>query len=287
MRTLRTILILGVLILIGTNDGYAQSKKGKKKEATAVEDPFFAVGFSDADEVKMVQHVKLMDQFIHRFNLTQNIKGERIDVSDSTLREQRQNPEFEKRYQDLRRQMLLRLTDSQKEWGADTVLITKMADYVIGNDVYINLTDQKWHAVVTGLVEVDGVRDTIALVMQNVPLPGNAATWKIVAANAAFLSAEREKELTYIQPLAHESNFIDLTRTFSSGRTFNQVIDADVIANDLLNLQLMVAENRIKYLSTVQLVYRFSHFANHVFEVINVKRDDGNTGWLITKIQPR
>lgn len=246
---------------------------------------FFSLDGLNNEQEAIVRHVKLLDQFMHRFNLEQNIKGERLQMPDSLLNEMRQDSIFDLKYKSTRRLMLLSLFDRSSKSVKDTLLLNSMLDFIIDNNVYISLTDQTWEAETKVLVNVDKKADTLTLKLQNISVGDSAAKWIIIGAEASFLQIPASSGNTFIQPLAHETNFLELKRIFTHYETFEDVVVTNRMQDGLMLLRYFMSQKKIDFLRNLETKYLFYHFPGYVFHVEEAKRQNGNSGWLITKIE--
>jgi hypothetical protein len=279
MNKYSTALFL-IFLVFGFNHINAQSLGSNNTTS----DPFFSSnGFSMDGEI-FTWKVKLLDQFIHRFNFTQNIKGDRIELPADSITERRKDSIFNACYLSTRTKMVLSLFDFEREWP-DTGLVRQFTSDICSKNIEIHLSDRKWEAWVTSVVEFDGKKDSLLLIMQNVQTGSDAAKWVIKNASAKFLEQPINYNKYFIQPLAHETNFIELSKTFSSGENISDATEASENWSPLRLLEYYTALKKIKYLYTSNITYHFYHYPGYEFIVDELIRAQKNSGWLITDIR--
>lgn len=225
------------------------------------------------EETLIFKHkVKLLDDFLDRFNYKRTFDGERIkDVSNFNYD----------------RAFMLKTLFDYDFYLNDSLFIQEFASDIVKENTYINFYETDWYSIVNATVSYSGIDYSIALKMQvESEKPDNRAKWVMKGVVAPFISMEKENstKLLFIQPAAHETNFISLSEAFENNRQIVEYTDRDFSSDNLSIFLFLIKEGKAKFKQVNKISYVFK-LKKWNFSVNNFNRMDHNSGWLIDYLE--
>lgn len=222
------------------------------------------------EEIFLMQKVKLLDEFIARFNYEKKIDGSRIT--------EKNKPELS------RKQMITSLIDYNFYVLSPPDSIEAFTDYFIKNNIGISFDTSDWRAEVNTKMKLDNKAVDVLLIMQIETNENGESKWVFKNAEAPFLVSQKNQGGNkFIQPLSHELNFSEFRNVFKNPENITQYASRDYQANQLSAFFRLVESNRLKYeqVNSIQFVFEYPKYT---FKISKHTRAEHNSGWLITKI---
>lgn len=224
--------------------------------------------------------VKVIDEFIERFNDAPGsyIRKEstRLLSTDSMI---------------TRHRLLRSLFNKRQAWNNDTALFIN--DVLEGQQL-LSFTDSNWYALADCTFAINGKNVQVPIAL-HICRQGNAAKWMIAATGQSDIYKQpTTKRYTpsisskqdFISTSSHGTNFVYLHHVFSQpGNAVYYFAPHALQWQRTQQLLALIAEGKatFKYVKTVQ--YLFYGINGWVFAVSYFKRQQTNSGWLISNLQ--
>lgn len=237
-------------------------------------------GIGRTDESTFMYRVKLIDEFIERFNdepqsyIRQQAKA--ITGTDSMLN---------------RRRMLRALFYKGATWTNDTA---KFIDAVCqpANEQWLHFDDSGWYAVANCIFKRGGKEIIIPLTLR-VHTHNEASWWKIAGVGNNSLPATgcpayvpAAARGRFIPASAHGTNYVVLSQLLQPGMSLEDVMDTEAINSTngrLLAGWLQGGTLQFAYVSSIQ--YHFFQVPGWYFTVAHHKGSGTQSGWLISSLK--
>ncbi|OWY23810.1 hypothetical protein C7N43_15440 [Sphingobacteriales bacterium UPWRP_1] len=232
--------------------------------------------FIDERKEHFIFDVKIIDEFIDRFN---NAENTLISKNSSTP---------------INRQQALKLLFNKKEKSWDTLIVKRFIDDILNKDARLNFYDKFWYAQLKCQFKYMGVAKEVILTLENQVFTSGASKWLIVGVYAPFLDFSKcASELTIpdsrditrtMNPMTHATNFVGLKRALEDfpnlKNYYCQSCNSDelhVFANEILNKNL-------KLVGIDKITYHFLEIDNWIFTVDHFYGNTYHSGWLISSL---
>ncbi len=226
-------------------------------------------GISFDERYAFEKRVKQVEQFVGRFNGTENLKGEKIQVTKEADRK-----------------------------GIWTTLLSpnlkaqnpKFFQAVLDSKAQLSMNSNEIFALVRCKVRFEGKSESMNLTMQNEGDPQKGFRWAIRGAKADFLAVKAAKpKLGMVSPASHNLNFIDLKKALTSDKANLPNYAWLGYEPDYLTLVLyLIKTNQIQveyvedvsffFLDIKDWVVRLDYFGG------NENNSNANAGWLISDL---
>lgn len=239
--------------------------------------PFLACGQVDkVTEESLKSRVKALDEFISRFNYEIDMKGEkvqnRIDMN-------------------ARKKQLLQLWDfetTQKTTELEQKAISDFVNQVCSESksMLISFKDMDWYAEAECQIKFKGKSEKIKVILRVETDTNLLARWSVYALKASFLEIKPKDSCTYLSPVSHELNFMELAE--ASNKKKENVINFAPIgySPDQLSIFFWLIKSgdlQIEYVDKIK--YHFLQIPNFIFTVEHFERAGHNVGWLISSLK--
>ena len=234
--------------------------------------------FNSTFEDKLLYEVKQLDQFIGRFNLSENIYGNKYpkDMADSIKKN-------DLTYISVRRKILLSLFDFENS-NNDTSLIKRFVNEMINNSHGIYFNDKNWYAEVKTTVLFDGKEKNAQIILQIEKNSEEELKWVIRGVKANFLDFSPEVTKDFINPMSHETYFIVLKKVFEDKNHIKQYAYKNYRTDNLSIFLYLISQNKIQFKNTITISYHFLQIDNFIFTIDFFNRSTYNSGWLISHL---
>lgn len=240
--------------------------------------------FISEQEEKFAFQVKIVDEFIERFN---DVAG---NLADTYVQENRIGAPLD------RKANIKSLFNQSIAW--DTTVISFFLNSIVNNKkpILIDFYDQNWFAKVNCRFLYKGRVQNVDIVLDNQVLEekAKASKWVIIGVSGLFLGeihdceenivpASRDR-LKSLNPMSHGTDFMGLRKAFADKENlrnyFCQKCNSETVnamANELYKGNLVFEQvNGISY--------HFLQVPGWVFTVNEYLRNSINSGWLIDKL---
>jgi hypothetical protein len=242
----------------------------------------FAQALSDRSdsvfEEKLLYEVKQLDQFIGRFNLSENIYGSKYpsELKDSLKMHQAS-------YSSVRKKILLSLFDFDNI-KSDTSVLKGFINEVVENSRIINFNDKNWFAVVNTTILFNGSEKNSRIILQIEKNAKDELKWVIRGVKADFLEISSKETNDFINPMSHETYFIDLRKVFENKNHVKQYAYDEFKQDNLSIFLYLVSQNKIHLKRINSINYHFLQIDNYIFTIDFFNRSAYNSGWLISNL---
>ncbi len=263
----------GILVLLLLTYGsmpYASAQAGKTVTAKA-------------DECFFLYEVKLIDEFIERFN----------DDNSSYLRKQCVSM-YGTDSMVTRRRMLKSLFNKQQPWGAD---VGAFMEEVLDNahPQSLSFADGNWYASANCTFTVNGKKAVVPLVL-HISSQNGASKWMIAGIGKSEIFNATTATMPEGGNGAPSGNFIPTSSHGTDFVVFNRVFTPKMNAADYFEPALLKTKRAQQFVALIKqgkatfrfakgVRYSFYNVPNWVFTVDQYKRKDANTGWLISSVR--
>lgn len=225
------------------------------------------------DFEKYLQDTKigLVDEFFKRFN------GEIM------------HPDCRINGDEGRKTNLLLLFDLSKYKSQDDSLFieaSKMMDRVIEDSININYTDSTWFAIAHCCGELNKQEISFDLYLTLERRKDSLYKWVIKHATGDVFSVNPHNlsDRIMLYPDDHETNFISLMRmTLEQPFNVSRFLSNDFQYDATSVFTYLVYSGQLKISFVRNLEFVFTQIPEYVFFIENIERNNGNSGWLITK----
>jgi len=229
-------------------------------------------------ERKLIYEVKQLDQFIGRFNLSENIYGNKFteELKDST-RMQKES------YSSVRKKILLSLFDSENIKN-DTTVIKSFINDVVENSSIISFNDKNWFAEINTTILFNGTEKNARIILQIEKNSEDELKWVIRGVKADILEMNSKETNDFINPMSHETYFIDLRKVFDNKNHVSQYTYKEFKQDNLSIFLYLVSQNRIQLKRINSINYHLLQIDNYIFTIDFFNRSSFNSGWLISHL---
>ena len=229
-------------------------------------------------EKKLLHEVKQLDQFIARFNLSENIYGDKYpqETKDSSqmLLSSKVN---------VRKKVLKSLFDYENSKN-DTSLIKNFIKVVSENSKEISFDKGNWFAEVNTIVKLNGNEKNAQIILQIEKNSKKELKWVIRGVKADFLNFSSKVTEDFINPMSHETYFIDLKKVFENRHSVRQYAYKDFNPDEFSIFLYLISQNNVQLKQIYSISYHFLQIDNYVFTIDFFNRTSFNSGWLISNL---
>ncbi len=222
----------------------------------------------DEKELKFARQVKLLDEFFVRFN--QDAQSEINAVSDSATA-------------GFTRSEIIKSLFEYSFYEKNQQMVDTFIKQIVKNNATLNFYSENWYAQLNSrILYFDEIKD-IDLILVNEKVAEKVSKWVILDVFAGFLEIQPTDTTAFLQPMAHEANFVSLSKVFQQNENIAQYAHRLFVPNRLSVFFWLVKNNYIQYKQTNSVIYHFN-IKNWSFKVENFNRADYNSGWLISEL---
>ena len=237
-----------------------------------------------SDKSYFIYEVKLIDEFIERFN----------DEPNSYIRRQSRNLYGTDTFI-TRRQLIKSLFNKKQQWGQEVNLFTSAVTDTT-DPLCLSFTDSNWYVLAQCVFLYNDKRISLPLAMHITTVDGGSK-WMIAGiGNASVFDTTLPPGLPtedyytttgdYIPTSSHGTNFVTLTQLLSKSMHpadyFEPYLMASARGHQFIEL---VQQEKLRFKHVSQMTFHFFTIPGWVFTVSNHKRKEDNRGWLISSLQ--
>lgn len=237
-----------------------------------------------SDKSYFLYEVKLIDEFIERFN----------DVPNSYIRRQSRILYGTDTFI-TRRQLVKSLFNKQQQWGQEVNLFTNTVTDTT-DPQYLSFTDSNWYVLAQCVFLYNDKRIMLPLVMHIVTIDGGSK-WMIagIGKSSIFdttlppaLPSEDYYTTTgdYIPTSSYGTNFVTLTQLLTKSMHPADYLEPYLMATARGHQFVeLVQQEKLRFKHVSQMSFHFFTIPGWVFSVAHYKRKEDNRGWLINSLQ--
>jgi hypothetical protein len=236
-----------------------------------------------AREANFLYEVKVIDEFIERFN----------DDPTSFLR--REYLRYGKPINFTRRDLVQFLFE--KPVKPEDGIVTKFVDQVTdsANPQKISFNDTNWYAEVTCSFNMAGRHVAIPLVLQVATDTDRSSRWMICgigdapvfhdAAGSAGLSSAVKDQKKFISPSDYATNFLELHHILKPGFEGVNYLTPQLLESERgKKFAQLIQSGKMKFEAPGSLRFYFFQIPNYTFVVERFVRQTTHSGWLISDL---
>jgi hypothetical protein len=232
----------------------------------------------------MVLRVKQFDEFIGRFNYTQDIFGNPIS---NYFTEKISRKEYLNSLIDLKDpRFIAGGTEFDPEYkGKIDSFISEVTNPE--NPRFINPNSELIFAEAESIFELDGRKTTINLILKK-ETSHLSVKWVIAGIKNDFAGIAtipfQDSVISIIPPNSNETNFMALHRVFEDSKNLPGYFYTD-FENDNLSILLYYSQKHdLEFIGIKEITYYILDIPGWVLVVKEFNRDSKNSGWLITDV---
>lgn len=217
-----------------------------------------------------VHHVKQLQQFIARFNYSENVNGMKLQFVDDIER----------------RKAVAALFSEEFVHKAKRNELIKFVDLVVKENIQLSPLDTNWYAVVNCEANYKRQDVKLDLTLQMQTNFDGSVQWMIVGARAdEFLKLNKTKNKAYLLGNAHELNFMRLFIELEDPHQISSFISPKVKQDHLSILSWMIDQGELSLRQATGITFHFFKVPGWVFSVKEFNRKSYNSGWLIANLE--
>lgn len=209
--------------------------------------------------------VKQVNQFINRFNNKDKEFSEFFDELKGRLPDRRDAVEL--------------LISSKIKPKLASDFLGVISD---STSSLIAFEDEDWFAHVTCLVDYQGKEDTLRLSLKIMPDKDNSFKWVISGASGDFLKLDTSSIIRFINPMSHETNFIDLLAVMRDKGNGLAYIEPSFEGDDLTLLVQAINRGNLAFAGVIDLEFFFLQINNWIIGIEDHNNLGAAGGWLIS-----
>lgn len=219
---------------------------------------------SDFTTVHLNLKVKLLDEFISRFNGDYNSLGKRISK--------------------MNRNSKIKFLVDYEYYQRDSLKVDSFIKSTVNNDFKLKYTVPNWYAEVECLVKYNGNTEKIVLMMQIETDENQKSKWVIKNVKLPFviMNVNSKNSNNFINPVNNETKFSDFSKYMTKEKI--QYIAYEYFQYDYLSVFMFLTQNKLLQFSQVNEIKYVFFTSYYRFEVKDFNRENLNSGWLISKV---
>ena len=163
----------------------------------------------------------------------------------------------------------------------DAGLVRRFLDDVANQAPKWSYGQEGWYALAKCLVSFQGSTDTLNLSLRISPDVDQSYKWVISGAQADFLELEPPREQRFINPVSHETHFIDLYAVMKDRGNARAYIDPEFEGDDLTLLAQAINRGVLSYSGVFDLTFFFLQMDGWIVGIEDRNDLGAAGGWLI------
>ena len=230
-----------------------------------------------ADESRLYAETKQVNQFFRRFNGEEDERGERYYPGDRSYRSVK-----------LRKKYLGILFDgSNAGMGGD--LKSQFVKDVLDKSepIILDFHRGEWFSEVDTKFVLAGKEIPVTLFME-LERDHLGYKWSIRKVHAAafepYFRRDTSRIGSFLHPLSHELDFMNLRKAFSLPDSVSQFSAKNFVPDHLSVFLYEIRKGNLKYKTVDRVKFHFFQINGWYFELAEFNRPGYNTGWLISNL---
>lgn len=263
MLYIKQILLVGIVFV--SIQGFGQGA-GQVTQYTNLDSEYFQM------------KVKNIDDFIGRFNFEKDPEGKTLVYADSLKNKRRLL------FASLFDQTLLQNMKDSAEMKTIADFLKTVLDGP--KPILFDYYSQKWYAEASCPALLNAKKANISFFLRTVRNKQGDTKWVIYDARGSFLDFGDNNPEVFIGPVAHNLNFLDISKTTQANpRNFINLLPGDYKPDRLSVVNYLVNTKALKLESIDLLQFHVTQVAGFYFKIENIRRASSNSGWLITSVK--
>lgn len=226
----------------------------------------------EAKDSVWVTRVKLLQQFVNRFNYSEDWRGNPV-AEAGTLNE--------------RRKYIASLFDADYAASVPREQLLAFVDDITGSfsPKHLSFYDDDWYAMVKCKASYQGEDTEVMLTLKVQQNDDQSVQWVIVGGYADFLKIEKNDEPLALNGNANELNFMRLFIGLEDRQRITDFTAASYQPDQLSLILFLVQRGELKLHHALSISYHFYQLPGWIFSVKEFDRHEYNSGWLIYRLE--
>ena len=218
-----------------------------------------------------VTRVKLLQQFINRFNYSEDWRGDPVTEA-GTLNE--------------RRKYIASLFDADYTASVPREQLLTFVEDVTGSfpPEHLSFYDDNWYAQVNCKASYLGKETEVMLTLKVQQNDDRSVQWVVVGGFAEFLKLEKNDQALVLNGNANELNFMRLFIGLDEKQRIADFTADDYEPDPLSIILFLVQKGDLELKHAQSISYHFYQLPGWIFSVKEFDRHDYNSGWLIYRL---
>jgi len=238
-----------------------------------------SLGDSKLDASALFAQTKQLTQFFRRFNGEEDAKGNKLDSNSTQFRNQRLRTEFLGILFDKKNTSI---TDEMKSQFIKDVTNEQ-------NTKFLSFRGKDWFAEVNAVFTYQNRPVNILIYLE---LEQSGLGYKWVISNVFFDSFSqiffhpnnKEKESSFLHPMSHEIDFMNLRKAFDDPKDIDYYAPNDFTPDYLTLFFVEIKNKNLLYKTINNVKFHFLQIDGWYFEVNDFNRSGFNSGWLVSNM---
>ena len=238
-----------------------------------------SIGNSKLDASALFAQTKQLTQFFRRFNGEEDTKGNKLDSNSTEFRNQRLRTEFLGILFDKKNTSI---TDEMKSQFIKDVTNSQ-------NAKFLSFRGKDWFAEVNAVFTYQNRPVNILIYLE---LEQSGLGYKWVISNVFFDSFSqiffhpnnKEKESSFLHPMSHEIDFMNLRKAFDDPKDIDYYAPNDYTPDYLTLFFVEIKNKNLLYKTINNVKFHFLQIDGWYFEVNDFNRSGFNSGWLVSNM---
>ena len=231
----------------------------------------------NGDESDLYAETKQVNQFFRRFNCEESTSGDRYYPGDREYHDTK-----------MRRKYLEMLFDEQNPYLTSDIKDDFIKDVTRpSSPAFLNFHGGNWFAEVRANFMYKG-KEEKAILFLKIQEQAVGSKWVIdgvyLAAFEQLFEPDTASADSFLHPMSHELDFMNLGKLFRNRQRFGDFIAADRHPDHLTKFISEMQSGKLKYKSVEEVRFHFLQIEGWYFEIAQLTRPGHNKGWLISKI---
>ena len=219
-----------------------------------------------------VTRVKLLQQFINRFNYSEDWRGNPVPKTGETNE---------------RRKYIASLFEADYASSVSRDQLLTFVENVTGTfpPKYLSFYDEDWYAQVNCKASYLAKDTEVLLTLKVEQNKDQSVQWVIVGGHADILKLEKQAEPLALNGNANELNFMRLFIGLEDRQRIADFTAAEYQPDPLSIILFLVQRGDLVLHHTLDVRYHFFQLPGWVFSVREFDRQEYNSGWLIYRLE--
>lgn len=219
-----------------------------------------------------VTRVKLLQQFINRFNYSEDWRGNSVQDPGAISK---------------RREYIASLFEADYASSVPRSDLLAFVEDITGSfpPRYLSFYDDNWYAKVHCKASYLGKDTEVLLTLKVQQNEDQSVQWVIVGGHAEFLELEKHDQPLVLNGNANELNFMRLFIGLEEKQRITDFTAADYQPDPLSLIHFLIRRGDLKLHHALSVSYHFYQLPGWIISVKEFDRHEYNSGWLIYRLE--
>jgi hypothetical protein len=237
-------------------------------------------GFSALEEHNFMLKVKLIDEFMSRFNYELAPDGKKLKSDSASAKDKARMIAslFDKEY--VLRSKLEKKNEILNQFIATVVSQPKTFKF--------RFQDSTWFALAECDAKYFGAKSNVNITLRTEKYGNENLKWVIASAKSWFLNVQPQVQSPKsLDPVSHETGFSKLCKATEEDRSNISQYAHKGYKSDNLSVFFFLVKNKHLTLNyTTKTTFHCLQVPGYIFKIENFTREGSNSGWLISEVIP-